>query len=145
MDNLLKIRFLCAAIISPLIVPLMVYSTFLFIFGGDVEKDKEIQTSISTATWLSFGLAVAFGSASYIWLRRNGWVSVWRYLMMGIASGVASWLVFSMISQTFVSLLSYVYILAGALMGGSFWFIAYFQPDGKHSLPSTSSRRKRRR
>ena len=146
MDKFLKIRLIAAAAIGPLIVPLVVYTTFLFIFGGDVDDDKEIQTSISNATWLSYGLAIAFGSASYFWLLRNGWWSIWRYLMMGTVSGFASWVLFSIISQTFVSLLLVVYLIAGVLMGGGFWFIAYFQPDGKHStFGSSSGRRKRRR
>jgi hypothetical protein len=146
MDKYLKIRLLVATAIGPMIVPLIIYTTFLFIFGGVAIDDVEIQTSISNATWLSYGLAISFGSASYFWLARKGWWTVWHYLMMGTVSGFASWVLFSMISQTFVSLLLIVYLIAGVLMGGGFWFIAYFQPDGNHSKSgSVSGRRKRRR
>ena len=145
MDSIAKIRFLLAAITAPLLMPLCVYTTFVFVFGGDVAKSQEIQTSISTATWLSLFLAAASGGASYYWLRRQNWRSVWRYMMMGIASGFASWILFSIVSQTFVSLLFYVFLIAGLLMGSSFWLIAYFQPDGNHLLPGTSSSRRRRR
>ena len=135
-----------AAGVSPLIMPLLVYMTFHFVFGGDVEKNQDMQTSISTATWVSFFLAVVFGGASYYWMRRKSWWSVWHYLMMGSVAGVASWIFFSIISQTFVSLLFYIFIVAGVLMGIGFWLIAYFQPDGNHLISaSTSSRRKRRR
>jgi uncharacterized membrane protein YfcA len=146
MEPIAKIRFLVAAGVSPLLMPLLVYMTFLFIFGGDVEKNQEMQTRISTATWVSFFLAVLFGGASYYWLRRKNWCSVWRYLMMGAVSGLASWIIFSIISQTMVSLLFYVFIIAGSLMGVCFWLTAYFQPDGNHLISSSvSGRRKRRR
>jgi uncharacterized membrane protein YfcA len=145
MDSILKIRFLLAMILSPMLVPLIIYTTFRFIFGGDVDQDKEIQTSISTAAWLSYGLALAFGSASYFWLRRKDWWSVWRYLIMGVASGFASWVLFSIISQTFVSLLFYVFLFAGMVMAGGFWLLAYFKPDGNHLIASSTSGRRRRR
>lgn len=146
MGSIAKIRFLLATGIAPLLMPLLIYTTFVFVFGGDVEKSQDIQTSISAATWLSLFLAAASGGASYYWLRRKNWKSVWRFMMMGIAAGFASWILFSIVSQTFVSLLFYVFLIAGLLMGGCFWFIAYFNPDGNHLLPgSTSSRRRRRR
>lgn len=146
MDSIAKIRFLIAAVVSTLLMPLLVYMTFLFVFGGDVEKNQEMQTTISTATWVSFFLAAVSGGASYYLLRRKNWWSVWRYLMMGTVSGFVSWVLFSFISQAFVSLLFYVFIVAGVLMGCSFWLIAYFQPDGNHLISrSGSSRRKRRR
>ena len=146
MEPIAKIRFIVAMGVSPLLMPLLVYMTFLFVFGGDLEKNQDVQTNISAATWVSLFLAIAFGGASYYWLRRKNWWSVWRYLMMGVVTGFASWILFSMISQTFVSLLFYVFIVAGVLMGGCFWLIAYFQPDGNHLISGSSyGRRKRRR
>ena len=144
MDNTARIRFLAASIISPLLVPLIIYAMFSFIFGGDIDKDKEIETSISTAVRLSYGLALVFGIASYYWLRRQGSHSVFLYLILGGVAGFARWLLFSLISQTFLSILFYIFGIAGIVMGGSFWLIAYFQPSGNYPR-STSSRRRRRR
>lgn len=145
MDSLVKIRSLIAAIVSPLIVPIMVYATFAFMLGGDVDKNQEIQTGISAATWSAYIFALGFGGASYFLLRKKRWWSVWRYLMMGVISGFASWVFFSFASQTFVSLLFYVFLVAGGLMGIFFWLIAYFQPDGNHLTLASTSRRRRRR
>lgn len=144
MEPLAKVRLLLAIICSPLIVPLMVYATFTFMLGGDADKNQEIQTGISAAIWSSYILALGFGGVSFFVLRKKGWWSVWRYMLMGAASGFAAWLLFSIASQTFVSLLFYVFLVAGTLMGCVFWMLAYFQPDGNH-LISTSPRRRRRR
>ena len=142
MDSLQKIRVFAAAAISPIVVPLLVYLTFLFIFGTDVDKDQEIQTSISTASWISYGIALALGFGAYILMQAKGWRSVQLHILAGAGLGFISWLLFSLISQTLVSLLFFVFFVAGLLMGTSFWFIAYFKPDGSHA---TGSRRKRRR
>ena len=70
------------------------------------------------------------------------WFSVIHYVAVGAAVGFVSWLLFGLVSQILVSLLFFVFVIAGALVGGSFWLIAYFQPDGNYSPPS---RRRRRR
>jgi len=147
MDSLAKIRLLLAAAVAPLTVPLILYLTFVFSFGGIVEKNEGIQTSISSATWLSYASALIFGAGSYYWLRRKKWWSVWRYMLLGMGSGFAGWLVFSIMSQTlFFNRVFYAFLIAGLLMGACFWLVAYFQPDGKHLISgSTSSRRRRRR
>jgi uncharacterized membrane protein YfcA len=142
MENIQKIRLLIGAVISPLIIPLVVYITFVFVFGADVDKDQEIQTSISTASWLSYGIALVLSIFVYFWLQRNQWYSVIHYLVAGTVVGFASWLLFSIISQTLVSLLFFVFVIAGALVGASFWLIAFFQPDGNYTPPP---RRRRRR
>lgn len=142
-----KIRFLIAAAVSPMVVPLLIYITLVFSFGSVIEKNQGIQTNISSATWFSYGAALVFGSASYYLLRRNNWWSVWRYILMGASTGLASWIVFSFLSDTwFFNRVFYAFIISGLLMGASFWLIAYFQADGNHLIPSKkSSRRKRRR
>jgi uncharacterized membrane protein YfcA len=142
MENIQKIRLLIGAVISPLIIPLVVYITFVFVFGADVDKDQEIQTSISTASWLSYGIALVLSIFVYFWLQRKQWYSVIHYLVAGTVVGFASWLLFSIISQTLVSLLFFVFVIAGALVGASFWLIAFFQPDGNYTPPP---RRRRRR
>jgi uncharacterized membrane protein YfcA len=142
MENIQKIRLLIGAVISPLIIPLVVYITFVFVFGADVDKDQEIQTSISTASWLSYGIALVLSIFVYFWLQRKQWYSVIHYLVAGTVVGFASWLLFSIISQTLVSLLFFVFVIAGALAGASFWLIAFFQPDGNYTPPP---RRRRRR
>ncbi len=142
MENIQKIRLLIGAVASPLLIPTVIYITFVFVLGADVDKDQEIQTSISTASWLSYGIALAFCITAYIWLQRKQWYSVIHYLLAGVLVGFASWLLFSMISQTLVSLLFFVFVISGTLVGGSFWLIAYFQPDGNYN--QTSRRRRRR-
>ncbi|WP_455208997.1 hypothetical protein [Kaarinaea lacus] len=142
MENFQKLRLFIGAIASPLIVPLAIYITLLFVFGSDVEKDQAIQTSISTASWLSYGIALVLSVGCYFWLQRKKWGSVIHYIVAGTVVGFVSWLTFSIISQTLVSLLFFVFISAGALVGGSFWLIVFFQPDGNYPQPS---RRRRRR
>jgi len=142
MENIQKIRLLVGAIASPLIVPLVVYVTVVFLLGADADKDLEVQTRISTASWLSYGIALALSIAAYYWLQRKRWYSVIHYLVAGTIVGFASWLLFSLISWKLVSLLCFVFIIAGALVGGSFWLIAFFQPNGNYTQPS---RRRRRR
>ena len=142
MENFQKLRLFIGAIASPLIVPLAIYITLLFVFGSDVEKDQAIQTSISTASWLSYGIALVLSVGCYFWLQRKKWGSVIHYVITGTVVGFVSWLTFSIISQTLVSLLFFVFISAGALVGGSFWLIVFFQPDGNYPQPS---RRRRRR
>lgn len=137
-----KIRLLLGALLSPLVVPLLVNLTFLFIFGAAVEKDHDIQTSISTATWLSYWISLVLGVGSYIALQKTQRRSVQMYLLAGAAIGLVSWLLFSFISQTLVSLLFYVFVAAGVLYGLCFWLIVFFQPDGNYS---SSSRRRRRK
>ena len=131
-----------AVIIGPLVVPLLVYITFVFIFGSNVEDDQQIQTSNSTASWISYGLALALGIGSYILMQAKGWQSMQRHMIAGTIIGILCWLLFSLISQTLVSLLFFVFTVAGFLMGTCFWLIAYFQTDGSHAA---SSRRRRRR
>ena len=146
MDSIAKIRFLIAAGIAPLLMPLLVYSTFVLSFGSVIEKNEGMQTSISSATWLAYLTALVFGAASYYWLRRKRWWSVWRFMMMGTASGCAGWLVFSVISQTlFFNRIFYAFVISGLLMGACFWLVAYFQPDGNHLIPNQRSGRRRRR
>jgi uncharacterized membrane protein YfcA len=142
MENIQKLRLIAGAIIGPLIVPLAINLTLVIVFGSTVEKDQEIQTSISTATWLSYGIALVFSIACYFWLQRKNWTSVIYYILGGTVVGFASWLLFSLISQMMVSLLFFVFVIAGSLMGGGFWLIAFFQPDGNYPQPS---RRRRRR
>ena len=144
MESIQKIRLLIGAVASPLIIPLVVYITFVFVFGADADKDQEIQTGISTASWLSYGIALALSVAAYYGLQRKQWYSVIYYLGAGAVVGFASWLLFSLISQILVSLLFFVFVVAGALVGGSFWLIAFFQPDGNHIYPQPSRRRRRR-
>lgn len=142
MENIQKLRLIAGAIVSPLIVPLAIYLTLVFVFGADVAKDQEIQTSISTASWLSYGLALVFSIAGYFWLQRKNWNSVIYYSLAGTVVGFTSWLLFSFISQTMVSLLFFIFVIAGGLVGANFWLIAFFQPDGNYPQPS---RRRRRR
>ena len=142
MENIQKIRLLTGAVASPLIIPLVVYITFVFVFGADADKDQEIQTGISTASWLSYGIALVLSVAAYFGMQRKQWYSVVHYLVAGTVIGFASWLLFSLFSQILVSLLFFVFVIAGAFVGGSFWLIAFFQPDGIYTQPSR--RRKRR-
>lgn len=144
MENIQRIRLLIGAVVSPLIIPLVVYITFVFVFGADADKDQEIQTGISTASWLSYGIALVMSVAAYFWMQRNQWYSVVYYLVAGTVVGFASWLLFGLISQILVSLLFFVFVIAGALVGGSFWLIAFFQPDGNYSYTQPTRRRKRR-
>ena len=102
MEHLQKLRLIAGGIASPLIVPLAIYLTLVFVFGSDIEKDQNIQTSISTATWLSYGIALVFSIACYFWLRKKNWQSVIHYLLGGTVVGFISWLLFSLISQTMV-------------------------------------------
>ena len=147
MEPIAKIRFIVAVGVSPLLMPIIVYATFAIVFGSDVSKNPVTQTNINSTTWMSYGAVLVFGGASYYWMQRNNWVSVWRYLLMGSLSGLASWILFDFVSQTlFFNLLFVAFIFAGFLMGGCFWFVAYFQPDGNHLISSRrSGRRKRRR
>lgn len=146
MEPIAKIRILIAAAVSPLMVPLLIYITLVFSFGDVVDKNEGIQTSISSATWLSYWTALIFGAASYYWLRRKNWWTVWRYIMMGAASGLAGWVVFSVISQTlFFNRVFYAFIVAGLFMGACFWLVAYFQSDGNHLISKQRSGRRRRR
>lgn len=145
MEPLAKIRFIVAAIVSPSIMPIMVYATFAFMLGGEAGEDQQIQTGISAAVWSSYISAFALGGVAYYFLRRKGWWSVWRFLLMGIVSGFACWLLFSLASQIFVSILFYVFIISGAIMGTEFWLIAFFRPDGNHLTGKPISPRRRRR
>ncbi|WP_455366296.1 hypothetical protein [Kaarinaea lacus] len=142
MENIQKLRLLAGGIVSPLVVPLAIYITLVIVFGADVEKDQDIQTSISTASWLSYGIALVLSIVGYFWLQRKNWRSVIHYLLAGAVVGFASWLLFSLISQTLVTLLFFVFVIAGGFLGGSFWLIAFFQPDGNYPQPT---RRRRRR
>ena len=108
MENFQKLRLIAGAVVGPLIVPLAIYLTLVIVFGSAVDKDQEIRTSISTATWLSYGIALVFSVAGYFWLQRKNWNSVIHYLLAGTVVGFISWLVFSFISQTMVSLLFFV-------------------------------------
>lgn len=128
--------------VSPLIVPLLIYLTFSFVFGAAVENDPEIQTNINTAAWLSYCISLILGAGSYIWLQRTQRRSVLIYVLAGAAIGFVSWLLFSFISWSVVSLLFYIFMAAGLLLGVIFWLIVFFQPDGNYSA---SSRRRRRR
>ena len=122
MDSIAKIRFLIAAILSPMIVPLVIYTVFVFSFGSVIEKNESIQTNISSATWLSYGTALVFGTASYLLLRRLNWWSVWRYMLLGTVAGLASWIVFSFLSDTwFFNRTFLAYIISGLGMGALFW------------------------
>ncbi|HEY5601830.1 MAG TPA: hypothetical protein VIM41_01855 [Gammaproteobacteria bacterium] len=142
MENIQKLRLIAGAIASPFIVPLAIYLTMAFVFGSDLHQNQEIQTSISTASWVAYGIALVFSTGGYFWLQKKRWESVVYYIAGGTVVGFASWLLFSLISQTLVSLLFFVFIIAGALLGGSFWLIAFFQPNGQYPQPS---RRRRRR
>jgi len=142
MENIQKLRLIAGAILGPLIVPLAIYLTQVLLFGSAIDKDQEIQTRISTATWLSYGIALVFSVACYFWLQRKSWSSVIHYLLAGTVVGFASWLLFSLFSWKMVPILFFVFVIAGGLMGAGFWLIAFFQPDGNYSQPS---RRRRRR
>ena len=145
MENIQKIRLVIGAVVSPLIISLMVYITFVFIIGADAGKDQEIQTRISTVSWLSYGIALVLSIAGYFWLQKKQWYSVIHYVVAGTVVGFASWFLFSLISEKFVTLLFFVFVIAGALVGGSFWLIAFFQPNGDYTNIQPTRRRRRRR
>ncbi|WP_455202224.1 hypothetical protein [Kaarinaea lacus] len=145
MENIQKIRLLIGAVASPLIIPLVVYITFVFVFGADADKDQEIQSRINIASWLSYAIALVLSVAAYFTLQKKQWYSVIHYLVAGTVVGFASWLLFSYYVEHLVSLLFFVFVIAGALVGGSYWLIAFFQPDGNYSNIQPSRRRRRRR
>jgi len=144
MDSPSKFRLTIAAIFVPLIMPVMIYATFLLIFGEDLDKDHGIKTSIRTACWVSYSITLALGVAGYIWMRVKGWRGVFRYMFMGIVMGFVSWLLFSLISLSLVYLLFFIFASAGFLMGLFFWFTVFFQPDGSHAHTRPGRRRRRR-
>ncbi|MGD8640505.1 MAG: hypothetical protein PVG89_07765, partial [Gammaproteobacteria bacterium] len=99
-------------------------------------------TNINTAAWLSYWISLILGAGTYIWLQMTQRRSVLMYVLAGAVIGFVSWLLFSLISWSRVSLLFYIFMAAGLLLGIIFWLIVFFQPDGNYS---TTSRRRRRR
>ena len=145
MEHIQKIRLLIGAVVSPLIIPMVVYITTVFLFGDDANDNQEIQSRISIATWLSYSIALVLSIGAYVGLKKKQWYSVIHYLVAGTVVGFASWLLFSLFSYKFVTVLFLVFVIAGAFLGGSFWLIAFFQPDGDYSNIKPSRRRRRRR
>jgi len=143
MNSPSRFRLLVASVVVPVIMPAMIYATFFFIFGSDLDKDHSIKTSIRAACWVSYGIGLALGIAGYIWMRVKAWQSIYRHLLIGFVLGLLSWLLFSLVSQSIVGLLFFVFATAGLSMGALFWFAVYFQPDGSHTRRSRRRRRRR--
>ena len=145
MENIQKIRLIIGACVSPLIIPLVVYITTAIIIGADADKDQELQSRISIFSWTAYSIALVLCVAAYFALKKKQWYSVIHYLIAGTVVGFISWLLFSYYVENLVSLLFFVFVIAGALVGGSFWLIVFFQPDGDYSNIQPSRRRRRRR
>ena len=143
MDLVQRVRFLAASAFSPLVVPLMVQYIFTLVYGDDINKNNELMESIDRAIWFSYFLTVMFSVPAYIVIRHYFDDEVKTYLVAGLAVGFLAWLTFSLFSSYFVTLLFFVFALAGTALGGIFWLLLYFQPDGNYSR-SRRSRRKRR-
>ncbi|NOZ53610.1 MAG: hypothetical protein GXP08_10785 [Gammaproteobacteria bacterium] len=143
MDILQKIRVIIAAMLSPLIVPLLIDVTLSLLYDKEIRNGDAIQSSITTATWLSYAIVLFTSAIVYFWLRAKQYHNVRAYLLAGICIGFISWLLFSLFSMTAVILLFFIYLLAGLLLGSSFWLLAYFQPNGNYS--QRASRRRKRR
>jgi len=143
METLQKIRVIIAAVLSPLTVPILIYITLSVLYSAEIQQDPAIQASINTASWVSYVIALLTGTGVYFWLRAKQWLGVRAYLLAGLCVGFISWLVFSLFSMTAVVLLFFIYLLAGLLFGGSFWLLAYFQPNGNYSQRSTRRRKRR--
>jgi len=142
MNNQSKISLAIAALLVPVIMPVMIYATFVFIFGSDLDKDHGIKTGIRAACWVAYGIGLALGIACYVWMRLKKWHSLYHFIGVGLFLGFVSWLLFSLVSLSMVGLLFFIFASAGLMMGTLFWFMVFFQPDGSHSR---SSRRRRRR
>lgn len=137
-----RIRTIIASVVSPLIVPVLLTMTFRFFYGEETETNQALQTSIGYAQWLSYGTALVVGAVLYFVWRKKDWQSWQMHCVAGLLLGLLSWIVFSLVSKTFVTLLLIVFLLSGLCVGLSFWFIVNFKSAANSSQ---RSRRRRRR
>lgn len=137
-----RIRIIIAALLSPLLVPVLLTMTFRFVYGEEALTNQALQTSIGYAQWLSYFSTLVVGAIVYVVWQKKIWLSWYMYCLAGVIIGFTGWVIFSLVSKTFVTLLFFVFLISGLFAGICFWFIVNFKSG---SSTSQRSRRRRRR
>lgn len=125
MTTLQRTRLIAGFLISPLVLPLLVYITFLIVFGLQNYNSETTLTSLKTIIWLNHLIALVMGVPAYFILRAKGLATLRNYTLGGFFLGL---ILITLISHNFVYLFYIVFSLAGSLVGATFWYIALYQP-----------------
>jgi protein-S-isoprenylcysteine O-methyltransferase Ste14 len=137
-DKIQHIRTIAGFVISPLVMPLVIYLTFLGIFGLQNYNSETTLTSTKTIFWIYYIIVLLVGIPAFYLLKSKGYDTLKNYAIGGAVTGL---LLIIKISNNFVYLFYILFGVAGALVGITFWFIAVYQPISS----SRRSRRGRRR
>lgn len=138
MDTTHRVRLISGILLSPLVVPLLVYITFLIFFGLDNYNSDATLDSIRTIFWLNYVMMIVLGVPAYLFFRAKGYESLRNYAALGTVFG---FILITIISNNFVYVFYIVFCLAGSLVGVTFWFIVYYQPTGRRRRGRRSRRR----
>ena len=133
-----------AAVVSPLIVPLLLTLVFRFFYGEEADTNEAVRTSITYAQWLSYFITLIVGAGLYFAWRKKQWQSWIMYSLGGLVLGVISWIVFSLFSKAFLTLLFFVFLIAGLFTAVCFWGIVNIKLLPASQSSSRSRRRRRR-
>lgn len=136
-------RLISGFLISPLVLPLLVYITYLFVFGVQNYNSEATLTSTKTIIWMNYLLVLGVGIPAYYILQFKRWESLRNYALGGLALGL---ILILFISHSFVYLFCIVFSFAGVLEGVLFWYIVLYQPAPvrKHSKRGRRPRRRYR-
>lgn len=138
MDNIQRIRAIAGFVVSPLVMPLVIYITFLGIFGFENYNSDTTLTSIKTITWIYYIISLAVGVPAFFLLKSRGNESLRNYAIGGALTGL---LLIIKISNSVVFLFYLLFGVTGALAGICFWFVAIYQSN---NLPRRGRRGRRR-
>lgn len=140
MDTTQRVRLISGVLLSPLIVPVSVYLTFLVFFGLNNYNSEATLDSIRTIFWLNYVVTIVLGIPAYLFFHAKGFESLRHYAGLGAVFG---FILITIISNNFVYVFYIVFCLAGVLVGVAFWFIVYFQPQSTRRRGRRTRRRSR--
>lgn len=140
MDTTQRVRLISGVLLSPLVVPLSVYLTFLIFFGLDNYNSETTLSSIRTIFWLNYVVTIVLGVPAFLLLQAKGLETLRNYSALGAVFG---FILITIISNNFVYVFYLVFCISGALVGVTFWFLVFFQPEKKHRRSRRSRRRSR--
>ena len=87
MDTTQRVRLIAGVLLSPLLVPLLVYLTFLVFFGLDNYNSEATLESIRTIFWLNYIMTIVLGVPAFLFLRAKGFESLRNYTLLGTLFG----------------------------------------------------------
>jgi len=142
-SHLNQIRILFAYLLSPLVVPIVIYIASLMAYGIDAYNSDNVLTTTFNSIWYTYILVLILGGPSLYVLKLKQVDNLLNLTIAGAVIGLLSAVLMSILGGSFQLVLYFLFGCSGALFGALFWLIALYEPKQTTRLKKRQSRRRR--